>query len=130
MAHTYSSASGHTLDTDYTITALKYFTPLELAPQTNINNQHASLCSTGMKGDALKLFREVCKPGVQFIDIGLWREFKGSKILECGNRVVGIKGMPGRGGIGMGHKSDFAGKRDPNFAILRSWIGSDVKYYV
>ena len=94
------------------------------------NSQHASLCSTGMKGEALKLFREVCKPGVQFIDIGLWREFKGSKILERGNRVVGIKGMPGRGGIGMGHLSDFSGRRDPHLAILRSWIGGDVKYYV
>ena len=106
-----------------------YNLPTRRARELN-NTQHASLCSTGMKGDAIKLFREVCVPGVQFIDINLWRGFGGSKILERGNRVVGMKGLPGRGGIGMGHKSDFAGKRDPNFAILRSWIGSDVKYYV
>jgi hypothetical protein len=105
-----------------------YNVPRRIARELS-NNTHASLCSTGVKNGALKLLREVCKPGVQYIDIDLWRGFKGSKILERGDRVVGIKGLPGRCGIGMGHKSDFSGKRDPNLAILRSWIGNDVNYY-
>lgn len=92
------------------------------------NNGHASLCSTAMRGQALDTFRAVCRPGRQFIDLDLWRRHP-SRHLFTGNRVVGIKGLPGRGGIGMGHRDDFKGIADPDLTLLRQWIGDDVELY-
>lgn len=93
------------------------------------NNAHASLCSTAMRGEALALFRQVCKRKQKFIDLDLWRRPR-SRHLFTGGRVVGIKGLPGRGGIGMGHSADFQGAPDPDLALLRRWIGDDVELYL
>jgi hypothetical protein len=93
------------------------------------NSSHASLCSTAMKGHALQAFERELNPGVQFIDLNLWRNFKESKALHRSNMVVGIKGQPGRGGIGMGHKPDFAGNQDSNCVILRQWLGINAGFY-
>jgi len=93
------------------------------------NDQHASLCCTAMKGAAIHAFERELKPGVQFIDIQLWRNFKGSKALYDSRMVVGIKGMAGRGGIGMGHKDDFAGDVDNHGTILRQWAGANADLY-
>jgi len=93
------------------------------------NCMHSSLCSTGLRGVAIDALRRECVSGVQFIDMNLWRNFRGKKTLFSGGRVVGIKGMPGRGGIGMGHKPDFRGESDPDGSILRAWIGEDAALY-
>lgn len=93
------------------------------------NTQHASLCSTAIRGAALKTFLSVCQPSAKFIDINLWRSHK-SKHLFGGNLVTGIKGLPGRGGIGMGHDPRFAGSKDLNGALLRQWIGFDAEAYL
>ncbi len=93
------------------------------------NNAHASLCSTAMRGAALATFRQVCRPGRQFIDLDLWRRHP-SRHLFTGGRVVGIKGLPGRGGIGMGHRDDFRGTDDPSGALLREWVGADAEAYL
>lgn len=93
------------------------------------NANHASLCSTAMKGSAISYFVDELRPGVQFIDINLWRNFKGAKELHRTQMVVGIKGQPGRGGIGMGHKPDFAGQVDSDGSILRQWLGTNADLY-
>lgn len=70
------------------------------------NKSHASLCSTAMKGDALSVFAEVCRSGTKFIDIRLWAAKSITKALHkpAPRRVTGIKGWPGREGIGIGHR--------------------------
>lgn len=93
------------------------------------NRNHASLCSTAMRGNAIKTFRAICKTALKFIDIELWRQTR-SRMLFTGSRVTGIKGMPGRGGIGMGHKRDFRGQHDPDGKLLRSWIGANAEWYL
>ena len=94
------------------------------------NRDRASLCSTAIRGTALEQFRKECKPGVQFIDLSLWRNFRGSKVLAETKHVVGIKGLSGRDGIGMGHKESFSGLHDPDGAMLRDWIGADAEAYL
>lgn len=90
------------------------------------NTMHSSLCSTAIQGiRALKALQAYCQPGVKFIDLNLWRNFRGKKQLFAGTRVTGIKGLPGREGIGMGHQPDFVGTPDRNQDILRSWIGAN-----
>lgn len=105
-----------------------YNVPMKKYRQLN-NNRHASLCSTAMKGLAISAFAKELKPGVQFIDLNLWRNFQGSKSLERGNRVTGIKGLPGRTGIGMGHRADMIGNVDPSGSILRQWVGHNADLY-
>lgn len=93
------------------------------------NAQHASLCSTAMRGAAIETFRWACERSPKFIDLELWRRHK-SRHLFGGHRVVGLKGLPGRGGIGMGHRDDFRGEYDPDGALLRQWIGDDARAYM
>lgn len=92
------------------------------------NDAHASLCATAMRGRALETFRHSCRRAPKFIDLDLWRRHP-SRHLFGGHRVTGIKGMPGRGGIGMGHRKDFGGTPDPDGALLRQWIGEDARLY-
>lgn len=93
------------------------------------NVAHSSLCSTAMRGAAIVAFKRACQTYKKFIDIELWRGHRDALLFD-GHRVVGIKGMPGRGGIGMGHKAGFNGQRDPNMLLLREWIGPDADWYL
>ena len=92
------------------------------------NAGHASLCSTAVRGRAIDALRKACQSAPKFIDLQLWRRFP-HRHLFGGHRVVGIKGLPGRGGIGMGHDPKFAGTHDPDGALLREWIGRDAELY-
>lgn len=91
------------------------------------NTAHASLCATALRGRALDTFRQVLRTKRTGIDMHLWRRHP-SRHLFDGHRVVGIKGLPGRGGVGVGHRSDF-GTPDPTGALLREWIGEDARLY-
>lgn len=66
------------------------------------NKNHASLCATAMKGPAIDDFRRVLNEGNTYIDIRLWK--RGGKLYPCDGGVIGVKGWPGRPGIGIGHK--------------------------
>lgn len=91
------------------------------------NTTHSSLASTVMQGAAIDAFAKACKSGDKFIDIRLWASVRRKRLYE-GGRVVGIKGMPGRGGIGIGHREDF-GTRDVNDEVLKHWLGDGVRFY-
>lgn len=93
------------------------------------NTSHASLCSTAMKNDAIKVFTAQLKDKVQFIDINLWRYFIGEKRLYPSKMVVGVKGLAGRKGIGMGHKSDFSGSSDKDKSTFKKWVGVNAGLY-
>lgn len=71
------------------------------------NASHASLCSTAVSGPAVEVLKEICTDGATGIDIKLWRSFRGSKrlYLPVPRGVTGIKGWPGRAGIGIGHRA-------------------------
>lgn len=94
------------------------------------NAAHASLCCTGLRGPAIDALAEACDGSPKYIDLALWRNCARQRQLFGGHRVVGIKGLPGRGGIGMGHRTDFSGQPDPDGKLLRSWIGSDAEAYL
>lgn len=92
------------------------------------SDRHASLASTGCRGAALDMLRRLCAAGSRRIDIDLWTGFTGAKVLSDTNNVVGIKGMPGRSGIGVGHRPKF-GTPDTNGAVLRRWLGDYARNY-
>lgn len=91
--------------------------------------KHASLCATGMRGAALNTFRSVCRPAIQFIDVLLWQAHSNQSLIP-GRRVIGIKGLAGRKGIGVGHSTRFQGQQDPSGEVLKDWLGEDAKFYI
>ena len=89
------------------------------------NKNHCSLCSTAVKGSGIEALKQSVAKHKKFIDLELWRTFKGKKFLSNTRHVVGIKGLPGREGIGCGHK--MAG--NATNGLLRQWIGDDAAIY-
>jgi hypothetical protein len=51
------------------------------------------------------------------------------KRLISTHHVVGMKGLPGREGIGIGHNPNGPWTVDPALRILREWIREDVEFY-
>lgn len=89
---------------------------------------HASLASVAVRGEALRLLRQICSNGTRTIDLDLWRQFDGPKKLTEHENVIGIKGMPGRAGIGVGHRDNFG--RPDTTGILRQWLGEYADNYL
>jgi hypothetical protein len=89
---------------------------------------HSSMASTVCKGGALALLRALCRSGLtRMLDVTLWKQFSGDKRLMDTYNVVGIKGLPGRPGIGVGHRRAF-GTVDTD-DTLRRWVGDYADNY-
>jgi hypothetical protein len=84
------------------------------------NTGHASLCQTAMRLESVPRALDVMTDD-PWVDLQLWSKIKGT--LYEGYSVVGIKGLPGRAGVGIGHHP--GGTPDPELDVLRAWIGDD-----
>lgn len=89
---------------------------------------HASLCATMVRGRALGQVCALVERSHMLIDIALWRRMR-TGILVDGHHVVGIKRMPGRGGIDSGHRDTMGQPDTPDCAKLREWLGDDFHLY-
>lgn len=92
------------------------------------NGSHASLCSTAIKGRAITLLKQICAVKPKFIDLALWR-LPMPRRLFTSREVIGMKGLPGREGIGMGHQPQHHFRPDFSGEVLRKMIGSDADLY-
>jgi hypothetical protein len=92
------------------------------ATRVNDNDKHASLCASAFKGKALQVFRTQCERAPRLIDAPLWKHCQHRNCFKA-RLVVGMKGMPGRGGIAGGH--NLSGEPFD----LREWIGDDARAY-
>lgn len=117
----------------------KYYHVAHRVWHQNNNQVHASLCQTAMShATAQKLIAwlEAYRGRSAMVDIHLWGPHivKGSRNLvrtpdDC-PLCVGMKGLPGRGGLGMGHRMHRRGHRaDPGMKTLQRWIGDDAIVY-
>lgn len=102
----------------------RYYNVATRRHRTIPSERHASLAATGCRGTALALLRDICARGSRRIDMELWHGYTGVKSALPMANVVGIKGLPGRAGIGVGHRPDF-GQPDPSGEVLAQWIGAD-----
>ncbi|HPT70871.1 MAG TPA: hypothetical protein PLE74_01155 [Candidatus Cloacimonadota bacterium] len=93
------------------------------------NTRHASLCQTGIRPNNLPYLESLCEKDLKFIDIELWKMAQGRHWLDDSQEklCIGMKGLPGRGGIGSGHTSTFA--NDPDYSILKQFLGTDANVY-
>jgi hypothetical protein len=112
-----------------------YYNPVKRGYLRNVNDRHASLFQVAFVPDLLPVFKKVCETKVRFIDIDFFRTLSFSnpkKKINIFNNLdlaIGIKGLPGRAGIGMGHRADSKLISDPNFEKLRTLIGEDYIFY-
>jgi hypothetical protein len=106
----------------------------------NVDNQHfrvmtnigSALCNTALRAPLIPMLAQAAQRAFDRNAIGLDRLFwdsVGGHVHDI-HTVVGIKGLPGRVGLGIGHKPpNEKWAHDPDLAQLREWIGDDVKYY-
>lgn len=99
------------------------------------NFDHASLAQTAFRSTAMPLFKS-CIAGDSFIDVRFWKKVRENKIGHVfdddaagSSLYCGVKGMPGRAGIGSGHiaKNDCY-KRDPDYAMFKKWVHTPDPY--
>lgn len=104
------------------------------------NTSHASLCQTALRRSMLPRLADTCAHDAHHIDVRLWEGHKpstpsiawrrrGAQLLR--SLVVGMKGLPGRPGIGVGHRPQPGDgwRSDPDGAALRGLIGEDASLY-
>ena len=99
----------------------------------NRNERYSSLFQTAFTMNTLPLFKKVCKQYNKFIDITLYRvaeRILKIKLFNSEYLAVGIKGLPGRSGIGMGHNGYANMNSDPGLEVLKKLLGDDYKYYI
>lgn len=103
------------------------------------NKCHSSLCQTGFRAGMLPLIRDVCRQGNRFLDMLIWSAAaERGKLYPFHPRFnpgpvsglcIGIKGLPGRPGIGMGHRPQPPRRQrwndDADMSTLQGWIGQD-----
>ena len=95
----------------------------------NNNRKHASLFQTAFTWSEIPVL-ESCYDK-KFIDVFLWsRTPQNKKMLFFDNFLsVGMKGMPGRGGIGAGHRAGMYFTPDTEMKYLKGLIGEDAVHY-
>lgn len=93
------------------------------------NAGHASLAATAWRSHVTSDIRgAIEREQSPFFDLAIWRIVTGGLLALNSFRVIGIKGMPGRAGIGGGHH-DLCDERDPDLEKLREWMGDDAEHY-
>lgn len=109
-----------------------YFVPGKCYKEMQ-NYTHTSLATCAFRISALSYFLQALHSGEIFFDITLWRIVQASKlkhiIFSNQNLSIGIKGLPGRKGIGWGHHPDNH-TSDPFFETLDKWCGKDANNYM
>ena len=89
------------------------------------NDKHASLCATGLTAQAIPLLSTIAGKEHKFIDLHLWQQWRGASKLSDTDMVIGIKGLPGRPGIGAGHRM----QGEADYAKIEAIIGPDAIHY-
>lgn len=96
------------------------------------NNNRASFCQTAFRAELLPTVYICTHRGTVFVDYRLWeKDVKSKFIFKDACHCVGIKGMPGRSGIGAGHRPNIKKYHsDKDMNELEKWIGKeDTDFY-
>jgi hypothetical protein len=98
------------------------------------NVKHCSLFQTAFTPKIIPILQDICRhpspyPGF-YIDVELWSKVKNRCFFRDGNLAIGIKGLPGRGGIGAGHDNYKNMTADTNGHYLKELLGDDADLYI
>ncbi len=94
------------------------------------NRRHCSFGQTAFRPAVAPLIESVAQRGDPYIDLALWHEWTGSKVIAPNRPLlhVSVKSMPGEPGIGTGHAMR-GSVDDLELTMLRTLIGDDADYY-
>lgn len=119
----------------------KYYNLTHRIYKIHPNNKHASLCQTAIAGPHMKKHFEsilAYTPTPERLDGLAWKSSmvppEVKFLTPSSTTTVGMKGMPGRGGLGVGRGSRLQlladrGVEDPDMAVLKKWLGADAEFY-
>lgn len=98
----------------------------------NQNTNRASLCETVFRSKLLPTIEKLCQQRKSaFVDSRIWNLEVRKRLFSDERLCIGLKGMPGRKGIGVGHRPGPSYKKDPNWHKLIDLIGpEDADYYI
>lgn len=101
------------------------------------NIVHASLAQTGFRESFLPTFDKLLRDHSPYLDARLWKvalvAMRGHLFPDREAMLyVGMKGMPGRTGIGTGHTTKMYNNNfdDIHRSVLKRWIPRDYKVYL
>ena len=99
------------------------------------NTAHASLAETGFKKSFIPTVKELLEASSNpFLDTRLWQKAGSLGYLFVDAKkplYLGMKGLPGRAGIGAGHKTTLYKTVDSSDrAILKRWVPKDFRVYM
>jgi hypothetical protein len=116
---------------------------------THANMAHASLAQTGFRSSFLPTLSKLLEnPDRSYLDVQIWRNAggvihdrasiqgltrnrRGLLFIDNPPLYLGIKGLPGRPGIGIGHTENRYAQFDgPDRAILKKWVPKDYQIYL
>lgn len=111
----------------------KYFN-LQVPGYKEMQNQaHASLSQTAIRGRIKDFLYKAVNSGEKYFDIELWKtahRYECSMVIASNTKTtIGIKGFPGREGIGAGHRAKDC-IYNPDLSKLKAWIGDEYKMYI
>lgn len=108
-----------------------YYLPTHVYKEIN-NYEHTSLASLAFNKSLLPIFERALHSGEPFFDLKFWQYAKEEKvnslIFTNKNLSIGIKGMPGRKGIGLGHRPE-GWDSDPFGKKLMEWLPDNWQDY-
>jgi hypothetical protein len=124
----------------------RYYHVISRGYSRHANISHASLAQTGFRKEMIPVVTSCAtQKNKHYLDIRLWAVFGGrietgrppkgwERKIGDGGLVfddssnplyVGIKGLPGRKGIGIGHKKEHYKAMDSDGSVLKTWIPKD-----
>jgi hypothetical protein len=93
------------------------------------NRDHASLCQTAINTRWLPLIIDECQDNDPILDKRIWKNPQIKRTLLDQPLCIGMKGLPGRKGLLMGHKNEDHFIPDEKLKVITEWMGSDYLLY-
>lgn len=113
-----------------------YYNIKERKYRVNGNTNRASFCQTAFTSNFICKVKKLAelKRESAFLDARIWNYARENnvrfKLLDT-RFCIGIKGLPGRKGIGIGHRPGGSFHKDRDWEILKRRIGEDdAQYYI
>lgn len=101
-----------------------------------MKNVGSALCNTALRAELVPELDRAAALAHSLDSIGLdrifWEANLSAGLVTDQQTVVGIKGLPGRKGLGLGHRPHGrpGWHHDPRGDVLRQWVGADADAYL
>jgi hypothetical protein len=102
-----------------------------------MNNRGSALAQTSLRREYLPFMQKAAMAALTMedysIDSRFWSTLAASDYtIHNDGQVIGMKGLPGRQGLGIGHRPNHKRpwRNDPTGKMLRHWLGEEAEVYL